>query len=365
MLFGKRSKVAERVERTEGMPLGEALRFLYIEQKMSTQSIADRWSISIGFVSRMMKYFSIDARKTAKGCISAELLEKVCRIEDCTIEELPAIAFRLYIEDLITTRQLCDRWKVNNRSAPKILKHLGIKIRNPSEAVKTQWVNNPERRELSREVMRKNATEMSRQGRHPRLGKTKETDEGVRKIAEKLKTSTSAKRPEVMKKITEARIKRFRANPSEHPNAKVKPTRAELMMIAHLQNMGFEVVHNHYIEPYWIDVYIPSLQIGIECFSVGRTPFDWARISSISGRGINLLYVVNRYVYDGKLADLDEYILLCQRVGSNPTSQGQKTVIWGRQRLANTIANHPNNLAAVGYRVNGCYRLDIAATPDD
>lgn len=53
---------------------------------------------------------------------------------------------KMYIEDLKSYRYIENILNINNRSVKKLLEHYNIPIRLGSDAVKTQWVNNDERR---------------------------------------------------------------------------------------------------------------------------------------------------------------------------------------------------------------------------
>lgn len=63
---------------------------------------------------------------------------------------------KLYLEEMRPIRYISKKLKCNPRTVSKYLKKYNIPIRYGGEAVKTQWINNSERREKTRELARKN-----------------------------------------------------------------------------------------------------------------------------------------------------------------------------------------------------------------
>lgn len=290
-----------------------------------------------------------------------EVLQRIESIEGRPAREALT---SLYIDQSFTLRKLCKRWSLNNRTVMRLMKWFGIEPRHGSDAVKTQWIGSDERRKISSETMRKTALKQSAEGRHPRLGKTKDTDEGVRRTAEKLRISTSARRPEVRAKMAETRRAGYRNNPGAHPNAKAAPTKREQTMLDTLKQWGFEAIHNYHAPPYWIDAFIPSLNVGIECFSKSRCKtMEWERHTSLTARGIRLLYVFNGNIDRGNLSDLHQYLTNLKVLGSNPSAQCQEAVIWG-SRDFNLFRDYPDEVFVKRSLVGRSYRLDIT-TPSN
>lgn len=56
---------------------------------------------------------------------------------------------RLYVDEHASFREIARTLKINERTVHKLLDELVIPIRYGSEAVKTQWENNPERRKTT------------------------------------------------------------------------------------------------------------------------------------------------------------------------------------------------------------------------
>lgn len=290
-----------------------------------------------------------------------EVLQRIESIEGRPAREALTA---LYVDQSLSIRKLRLRWYLNERTVMRLMKWFGVEPRRGSDAVKTQWINNDERRKISAETMRKTAVKQSAEGRHNRLGKTKETDEGVMRAAEKLKDSSSARRPEVRAKMAFAKITEYQKNPGAHPNAKAAPTKREQMMIDTLKQWGMDAIHNHHAPPYWIDAFIPDLNVGIECFSKSRCrTMAWERHAVLTARGIRLLYVSNGTIDRGGLEDLHQYLSNLKIIGSNPSAQCQESVIWGSRDI-DLFRNYPDDVSVKRSLVGRCYRLDIT-TPAD
>ena len=142
--------------------------------------------------------------------LSQEIIKRVESIEGMNIEDAAKLR---YIEQQLSYRKLCALWGVNNRTIPKILNCAGVAIRHGGEAVKTQWVNNSERRKSAGENLANINHSLALEGRHIRQGKTKENSEMILKISEKLKTSSSFNRPEVKRIALENSLKTRREHP--------------------------------------------------------------------------------------------------------------------------------------------------------
>ena len=247
----------------------------------------------------------------------------------------------------------------------RLMKWFGVIARDSRERVRIQWIGNDARRQQASEILRKTALLQSAESRHPRQGKTKETDEGTRRCAEKLKTSSSAFRPEVRVKMVEAKRRLHQQDPSTHINARARPTPCEGLLLQFLAEWGFKANHNHSLFPYWIDIFLPEISTGIECFGSGRlNSMEWSRHAELSARGVRMLYVANRSIESGNLGDLHQYLAKLQVLGANPAAQRQEAVIWGCRDLS-LFRGYPDNLTIKRTYLGGVYRLDIAATPDD
>ena len=82
-----------------------------------------------------------------KECRSAlmfrNFIKEIEHRENITLKET---LINLYIKEKKSYRQICKILNINNRSVKKLLQFYKIPIRRGGEAIKTQWINNDERR---------------------------------------------------------------------------------------------------------------------------------------------------------------------------------------------------------------------------
>jgi hypothetical protein len=295
--------------------------------------------------------------------------EIIQRIEGIDGRPAAEVVHRLYLEEQFSYRQLCARWRLNTRTLMRLLEHFQITPRKGGDAVRAQWVHAPEeRRHATSKRMRCMVREMLRQGKHPRLGKTKETDRGARTTSEKLKHATSARRPEVRERNAAAHRLVVRRDPQAHATTKRSPTLAEAMMLTHLHRLGLKPIYNHIVltsvGPKWINVYVPRLNLGIECEHQSRFPLDWERHCVVSALGIRVVYITNKRIMRERFGGLDEYISRLQAIRPHPTAHGQNTVIWGRIDPA-VFKDQPDQVAVETVAVDGGHTLLLTTAPED
>lgn len=257
-----------------------------------------------------------------------ETIKRIEMIEGIPIREA---LVKLYIDGFFTYRKLCKRWNINVRTLMRLFRFYKIEPRKGSEAVKTQWIKNLERRKKASEFMKKFAKELAKKGKHGRLGKTKENSESIRQMAIKLSEISSASRQEVREKMSVARKFLHTIKPERHIQSKFSPTNYKLIIIEHLRNLGYDILINYNIPPYWINIIIPKLKLGIYCVANGRFPLSWDRHIHITDRGIRLIYITNSFIGRGNFSDIDNYIRELEIFGSYPPSKCKETVVWGRR----------------------------------
>ena len=76
------------------------------------------------------------------------------KIEERIGEPLENALRRLYVDERQSYREIHETLQINIRTIMSRLRRFGIEIRHGSEAVKTQWENNDERREAQTEFFR-------------------------------------------------------------------------------------------------------------------------------------------------------------------------------------------------------------------
>lgn len=260
--------------------------------------------------------------------------------------------------------ELMKRYGIgSNRVMPRIFAKLGICKRTSKELVAVQWERNTKRREIVSEKARKQMLEFyDNGGTHPNTGKNKFNTPRLQQLSEKMKIIKPAARPDVRKKNSETNKYLIKTGKKIHPNSVAKPTCCEQIVIEHIKQLGFNPIHNYLIAPHWIDVFIPELGVGIECFSDGRTPLYWERHTDITAHGVKIIYFPNRYINKGIWDDFDKFIRNLQVSGFNPSTQSKEAVVWGRRQLPNTFDIDSNKLTGVLSGKQGSYRLDITST---
>lgn len=82
-------------------------------------------------------------RFCSRDCLSANWLQKT---EERIGEPLCAALYRLYVLEERSYRYICSCLGLNNRTVAKYLRKYGIEPRHGSDAIRTQWIANPERR---------------------------------------------------------------------------------------------------------------------------------------------------------------------------------------------------------------------------
>jgi len=297
---------------------------------------------------------------------SLEIIQRIESIEGSAIAE---ILNRFYLREKFSYRQLCRRWAINNRTLRRLLSYFEIRPRKGGDAIRAQWLHAPsERRMKAAEMMRTMSSAMAREGRHPRLNKTKDLDHGTMQAAQKLKKATSARRLSVRAKNAEAHRCLIRRNPPGHATSKRTPTKAEFLILEHLNYLGLKPIFNHIvmpdIGPRWINIFIPALNLAVECEHLSRFPLDWVRHEKISSLGIRIVYITNKRIHRGIFGGLDKYIACLQLLRPHPAAHGQNTVVWGRINKT-VVKNQPEQIAVEPISVDRGYSLLLTTTPDD
>lgn len=257
----------------------------------------------------------------------------------------------LYVQKMFTYRMLCARWKLQPRQVINLMREYNIPVRVGGEAVKTQWINNPERRKKTSDRCGKFFKEFYKENSHPRTGKK------MPEMAEKLKISSSFNIPEVIQKAQKSRIAFYKANPEKYMLSKAKPTIYEQMVIDSIHE---ETKHNHYVPHHWIDVFCPKTNIGIEVFKSVRLPMTFDRFNQIT-KCIDVVYLSNRVI--GKF-DLNNLIVNKKIFSHYPSSFSKKTVVIGAKNKPFVDFDHSHGSIEV-INVNGVYILFFSTSAND
>ena len=258
--------------------------------------------------------------------ISQEIKERVEAIEGINI--LDAAKCR-YLIEMRSFRWISLHWQVNGRTVHRIMENLGIPIRHGSDAVRTQWIDNAERRVKAGKRLAQTNHELAAKGLHIRQGKTKENSKLIRGIAEKLKVSTSFLRPDVKTKALHCSLETRRLHPERMSALRTPLSKSEEIVHTYLSAKGLPFEKRKLLGRYVVDFFIPSLNLIIDCQGRSRFPLSYARHQAISQQGASVCYCVNEQVERRNFAHLDDYISRLKIFRANPTMRCAKTVIWG------------------------------------
>lgn len=261
-----------------------------------------------------------------KKGLSEEVIKRVESIEGMNIHD--AVELR-YVHEKRGFRFLCRIWHVNNRTAAKIIRHTGFSVRHGSEAVRAQWHNAPERRLATGKQLADVNHRLALAGRHVRQGKNKGNSETLRKIADKLKKTSSFLRKDVRERALANSLVTRRTYPERMSALKLPPSRHEQLLYDYLQSLHLNFEFRKLFGIYIVDFYIPSLNLAIDCLGSNRFPLSYQRHQHISGEGVQIVYCVNGFIERADFTDLQKYISSLDVRSGGPSSGRQETVIWG------------------------------------
>jgi hypothetical protein len=285
------------------------------------------------------------------------------RIESIEGETIINILNRLYVQDKMPLTEIMKRWNTsNNRIVPKLLRMFNIPIRTYSENIQLQWVNNEHRKQEQSKRFNENKSKVP----HFNLGKTKETCKRLQESSDRMRVFNPMFDENIIIKTKVSHIKSYRENPYQHPNAKAKPTVCEQTMINHINNLGYETKFNYLVFPYWIDIFIPILNLGIECFGDTKrsTPFDYIRHNHITSQNIHIIYISNYFIKKSFFSYIDNYISNLQIVRYNPSFGCKNTVIWGATNNK-IFKNNTDELIVDHVHMNHINILYVTASTDN
>lgn len=285
--------------------------------------------------------------------ISVKVIQRIEMLEGQPVGEALA---ELYTRQQLTYRMLCKRWGVQNTQLIKLMKHYGVEPRKGGEAIKVQWIGNTERRLAAAAKLGEISRDLVAQGRHARLGLNKHNSESIRQMALKSKQTTSFHDPAVVRKCVSTRIQRHLENPATHPNAKALPSKREQIMLDHFTALGYKTEFSYYLPPYWLDVYLPELGIGIECVNSKRPA--WARHEAITQQGAHMLYVLNDFIDQGDFRQVDEYVTNFKTLSMHSAFRHEDAMVWGSKYVF-FFPDQPDNVLIEVIRMENLYCLRI------
>jgi hypothetical protein len=251
-----------------------------------------------------------------KKAVNLKIKQRIESIEGCTFKDA---IFKRYFIQLLGTKRICFIFQINNRTFRRLMDECGFAFRSGSEAVKTQWINNDERK-----INTSNKLKEVRKWSEPALGCNRPD------AVARMKINNPMFDLDIRKRANNKTIETFNKNPKLHNIYHKKLTECEQLIFDFITSKGIECVGNELVNGRFIDIYIPSLNIGIECQNKSiNISFD--RHTQITQNNTKIIYCTNRYIKKGRFDLLYQYIIQSQCIGSIPSIQGQETVIFGRR----------------------------------
>lgn len=203
-----------------------------------------------------------------KKGLTQEVKERIEAIEGMDVFD--AAKFR-YVREQRSYRWLSVKWGINGRTVGRVLSFCGIVPRVGSDAVRSQWIDNAERRKKAGECLSATNHELAMKGLHVRQGKNKQNSQLIKDLFEKRRL--------------------FGA--------------------------------------YVADFYVPDLNLVVDCLGRNRFPLSYDRHQRMAQDGACIAYCVNEQVARGSFSDLDNYISKVKLLRTNPSFRCAETMIFG------------------------------------
>jgi hypothetical protein len=261
--------------------------------------------------------------------LSQEVITRIERIEKMDISD--AVELRYFTEKL-SYRKLIEIWKINNRTVAKVIRHCNKEPRQGSEAVKTQWINNINRRKQASEVLRKTNHDLALRGEHVRQGKNKSNSELIRSIAEKLRKSSSFFNPDVKRKAQINSLKSRKEKPENNGFLKTEPTKRETIIRDFLISKGVNFDFRYIVSGFIFNFYLPDFNLLIDLQSQSRFPLPVERHKEALNKGYGITYCVHEFTDKANFSNLYNYITSLNKFSFNPASISHESVIWGARK---------------------------------
>lgn len=293
-----------------------------------------------------------------KKGLSNEIIARIELFESTNI--VNALEKRYFIE-LMSYRKLSKLWKVNERTIARIIIYCQKQPRYGGDAVKTQWINNDDRRDNAAIMLANINHNLALKGLHVRQGKTKENSELIRGVVEKLKTSSSFFRPEV-RKIAIANSKKTRLEHPENNWYLKSPVGAiEGLMIDFLNAKNIKFKFRHIVKGYFINFYLLDYNLLIDLQGSNRFPLSFQRHQAIQAEGFRIVYCSHDFIKKAQFADLYNYISGSDKFSFDPSISSKESMIWGARNLF-PFGKECNQVSVERTFMNTFYKLHIATS---
>lgn len=292
-----------------------------------------------------------------KKGLSQEIITRVETLEGMDISD--ALELR-YFKEKLSYRKLVKLWGVNNRTVARIIAHCNRTPRYGSEAVKTQWINNEERKKHAAKVLANTNHNMALKGLHVRQGKTKENSALIRQVAEKLKTSSSFHREDVRLKCQENACKTRIKHPERNPFFTSPETKAERIIRGFLEEHNIKFIFRYIINGYFFNFYLPDYNLILDIQGSNRLPFSFERHQTVLNQNHSIVYCIRYFVEKARFAHLYDYISNLNIIRHQPSFCSKESVIWGARQTM-PFGNQCDQVSVKIVRDNISYKTLISA----
>lgn len=282
-----------------------------------------------------------------KKGIQPETYLRIERIEGRTISEALAT---MYVNGSISKKSICDKWGINTRTLIRIFNELGIKTKTASESVRLQWVEAEDRRKKQGSIFSK----YRQNNPHPMLGK-KRPDTSNRMTINNPMFDKS-----IRDKANNKTIQTYKDNPKRFGMYHKPPNEIESIVFNLLKSNGLTVTANELINGRFVDIFIPELNMGIECVHTSRFPLSFDRYKQITSNGCHIIYAVNDFIKSSNVTMIYDYICNPDIFSFLPSINSEYTMVFGRRNGIIFDCN-VNQLTIKSIRMNGVYIAHVTA----
>lgn len=286
-----------------------------------------------------------------KETIKPKTKQRIELIEGRTVREA---LHAMYFIDMLSFRKIAAKWGVQMSSVNRWFRSFGFEPRRGGEAVKTQWINNPERRKSTSDMLKKTRESMP----NPNIGIPRPD------AAKRMREFNPMFNEDIKRRAHANALKTFNDTPQRQSQFHAPLTKYEKPVFDWLCNKGIYCIGNELINKKFVDIYLPERRIAVECVASGRFPLSMERHKAITSQGVDVIYIHNKYIKKADFTLLYDYITRTNFFCGLPPLQGEEAVVFGR-RNGRIFDEDITHLSTKVIDMNGCYVTFITATAND
>lgn len=257
----------------------------------------------------------------------------------------------MYVNGTTSMKGICKKWGINGRTLVRIFRELGFEIKPASISVANQWINADQRRINTSNKMKETIKSIP----HPRLGFKDKAQ------SERMKVNNPMFDIKTRKRANDKTIQTYKEDPTRHKQFHAPLTECEQIVFDMLTKSGIICIGNELINGRFVDIFIPSLNIGIECVNHSRFPLSYDRHKQITQNNVHIIYATNHFIKSKNIFMLNKYITNSYIDRLHPTSSGEVSMIFGRARGVVFDADS-DKFTVKTINMNGCYLMEVSTT---